>query len=85
MLNEMEGDEETSQISDVLAMAYYQQACVLYEERVQESIENADDSMTKVIDKCLDQNPDIESEDATMMDQFKVFYFKFYISITCSF
>ena len=86
MLNEMEGDVESSKISDVLAMAYYQQACILYEERVEASIEqNVDGSMSKVIDDCLDQNNEVDNEkDANnLVDQFKVSFKIFLLSGIC--
>ena len=58
LLNEMEGDLESFKISDALAMGYFQQACILYEERVESSIDqNVDGCMSEVIDDCLDQRP----------------------------
>ena len=81
----MEGDIETYKISDVLAMGYYQQACILYEERVESSLEqNVDGSMSKVIDDCLDQNNEIESEKDTNDDSlshFKVFEIRMFSNL----
>lgn len=77
MLNEMEGGMESSKINDVLAMGYYQQACILYEERVESSIEqNVDSSVSKIIDDCLDQNADIETkkDNDDLLNYFKVFF-----------
>lgn len=73
MLNEMseEEDSESSKIRDVLAMAYYQQACILYEERVQDSIENVDESLSTVADQCFENKQD-EKESNGLLDQYKV-------------
>ncbi|XP_066926084.1 uncharacterized protein [Clytia hemisphaerica] len=72
MLNEMEDEDvESSKIRDVLAMAYYQQACILYEERVQGGIENVDESLSTVADQCF-ENKEEEKEDDGALDQYKV-------------
>ena len=71
MLNELSGDESECKIRDVLATAYYQQAVILFEDRVEFSINNVDESLSNIMEECV-ENERTPSND--LMEQFKVIH-----------
>ena len=73
MLNEIEDEIETCRIRDVLATAYYQQAVLLYEERMKTSINNINENLSKVVDDCLERDASEYKDE--LLDQYKVLEF----------
>lgn len=76
MLETLTGDVMEFKIRDALALSYFQEAVILYEEKVERSLNIADDSCNNVINKCVDHSLNISSE---LLDVFQVCEFQFVI------